>query len=113
MVKLAFTAQITIVDGSFMLCAFILFAAWVYSRSPSRTREVRWSNLWMGLLSLLVAIIALFSDHVGRLWFPEMSTSGWPARAMGVLCFVVASIYLWGSSCRKESPDRDDPDASV
>jgi hypothetical protein len=57
----------------------------------------KWSHFGIGLLCLVLGVLAISSGYVGRLWFPEMSTSGPAARLVGVLWLVVAGIALRGA----------------
>jgi uncharacterized integral membrane protein len=99
-----------IVDANLALSVLIIVSAGLYNRYSSRANKVRWSDLLMGVLTLHLAVLVITSGRIGRLWFPELSTSGWPARIIGLLLLIVAGICFWGAfrKRRLEQPRKGD-----
>jgi len=57
----------------------------------------KWSHFYVGLLCLTLGVLALRTGYIGRLWFPELSTSGLAARVVGALWLIVAAICFKGA----------------
>ena len=81
-----------IVGATLGLSILIIVSAGLYNRYSSQSAKLKWSDLLMGGLTLHLAVLVISSGRTGRLWFPEMSTSGWPARFIGFLLLVVTAF---------------------
>jgi drug/metabolite transporter (DMT)-like permease len=97
-----------ILAGNLVVGVLILVGAYLYNKRAARTREVQWGNLFIAVLMLVLGVGAITRGRTGRLWFPEMTTFGWPARLGGFLCLVVAVICFLGSVKRRHSDDEDE-----
>jgi hypothetical protein len=69
-------------------------------------------NFCMGLLALDLGVETIWRGHIGQLWFPEISASGWAARFVGLVWLIVATICFAGSYKKSDTKD-DDGDSKV